>query len=105
MVDKLIVGAFIEAIICERFAKIAAHVDKKLGDFYIYLLHWEARHYQGYLTLAAKVAGRLLLNVLITSLISKQNYVLAPMKTLSVKAFYLHKYSEVSKYFPVLRLY
>jgi tRNA-(ms[2]io[6]A)-hydroxylase len=39
MVDKLIVGAFIEAITCERFAKIAAHVDKKLGDFYIYLLH------------------------------------------------------------------
>ena len=58
MVDKLIVGAFIEARSCERFAKIAPHVDKRLGDFYISLLRSEARHYQDYLTLATEIAGK-----------------------------------------------
>jgi tRNA-(ms[2]io[6]A)-hydroxylase len=58
MVDKLIVGAFIEAITCERFAKLAPHVDKKLGDFYISLLRSEARHYQDYLSLATEIAGK-----------------------------------------------
>ncbi|MFB0979399.1 MAG: tRNA isopentenyl-2-thiomethyl-A-37 hydroxylase MiaE [Alteromonadaceae bacterium] len=56
MVDKLIIGAFIEARSCERFAKLAPHVDKKLGDFYISLLRSEARHYQDYLTLAQEIA-------------------------------------------------
>jgi tRNA-(ms[2]io[6]A)-hydroxylase len=57
MVDKLIIGAFIEARSCERFAKIAPHVDKRLGDFYISLLRSEARHYQDYLSLATEIAG------------------------------------------------
>lgn len=57
MVDKLIVGAYIEARSCERFAKLAPHVDKRLGDFYLSLLRSEARHYQDYLTLAAEIAG------------------------------------------------
>ncbi len=52
LVDKLICGAFIEARSCERFAKLAPHVDKRLGDFYVSLLRSEARHYQDYLTLA-----------------------------------------------------
>lgn len=56
MVDKLIVGAYIEARSCERFAKLAPHVDKRLGDFYISLLRSEARHYQDYLTLAQDIA-------------------------------------------------
>ncbi|MBA6264534.1 MAG: tRNA isopentenyl-2-thiomethyl-A-37 hydroxylase MiaE [Colwellia sp.] len=58
MVDKLIIGAFIEARSCERFAKIAPHVDKRLGDFYISLLRSEARHYQDYLSLATEIAGK-----------------------------------------------
>lgn len=57
MVDKLIIGAYIEARSCERFAKLAPHVDKRLGDFYISLLRSEARHYQDYLTLAEQIAG------------------------------------------------
>jgi len=56
LVDKLIAGAYIEARSCERFAKLAPHVDKRLGDFYISLLRSEARHYQDYLALAQEIA-------------------------------------------------
>jgi tRNA-(ms[2]io[6]A)-hydroxylase len=56
LVDKLIIGAYIEARSCERFAKLAPHVDKRLGDFYISLLRSEARHYQDYLLLAQDIA-------------------------------------------------
>jgi len=58
LVDKLICGAYIEARSCERFAKLAPHVDKRLGDFYISLLRSEARHYQDYLLLAELIAGK-----------------------------------------------
>lgn len=58
LIDKLICGAYIEARSCERFAKLAPHVDKRLGDFYVSLLRSEARHYQDYLTLAEDIAGR-----------------------------------------------
>jgi tRNA-(ms[2]io[6]A)-hydroxylase len=58
LVDKLICGAYIEARSCERFAKLAPHVDKKIGDFYISLLRSEARHYQDYLSLAKEIAGK-----------------------------------------------
>jgi len=58
LVDKLICGAYIEARSCERFAKLAPHVDKRLGDFYISLLRSESRHYQDYLSLAEQVAGK-----------------------------------------------
>ena len=57
LIDKLICGAYIEARSCERFAKLAPHVDARLGDFYISLLRSEARHYQDYLTLAEEIAG------------------------------------------------
>ena len=57
LIDKLIIGAYIEARSCERFAMLAPHVDKRLGDFYISLLRSEARHYQDYLTLAKEIAG------------------------------------------------
>ena len=57
MIDKLICGAFIEARSCERFAKLAPHVNKELGEFYVSLLRSEARHYQDYLTLAEQIAG------------------------------------------------
>ncbi|GGA75823.1 tRNA-(ms[2]io[6]A)-hydroxylase [Neiella marina] len=58
LIDKLICGAYIEARSCERFAKLAPHVDKRLGDFYVSLLRSEARHYQDYLTLAEQIAGQ-----------------------------------------------
>jgi tRNA 2-(methylsulfanyl)-N6-isopentenyladenosine37 hydroxylase len=57
LIDKLICGAYIEARSCERFAKIAPHIDKKLGGFYVSLLRSEARHYQDYLKLATDIAG------------------------------------------------
>lgn len=57
LIDKLICGAYIEARSCERFAALAPHVDKRLGDFYVSLLRSEARHYQDYLTLAEEIAG------------------------------------------------
>lgn len=56
LVDKLIIGAYIEARSCERFAKLAPYVDKRLGDFYISLLRSEARHYQDYLLLAQDIS-------------------------------------------------
>lgn len=55
-VDTLIVGAIIEARSCERFAKIAPHLDEELQAFYLSLLKSEARHYQDYLHLARKAA-------------------------------------------------
>jgi tRNA-(ms[2]io[6]A)-hydroxylase len=58
LIDKLICGAYIEARSCERFAKLAQHVDTRLGDFYISLLRSEARHFQDYLVLAEDIAGR-----------------------------------------------
>ena len=57
LIDKLICGAYIEARSCERFAKLAPHVDKRLGDFYISLLRSEARHYQDYLELAQSISA------------------------------------------------
>ena len=56
LIDKLICGAYIEARSCERFAKIAPHLDPKLGEFYISLLRSEARHYQDYLSLAQSIS-------------------------------------------------
>lgn len=58
LIDKLICGAYIEARSCERFAKIAPHLDPKLGEFYNSLLRSEARHYQDYLTLATDIAQK-----------------------------------------------
>ncbi|MBL4910948.1 MAG: tRNA-(ms[2]io[6]A)-hydroxylase [Alteromonadaceae bacterium] len=56
LVDKLIIGAYIEARSCERFAALAPFVDKELATFYISLLRSESRHYQDYLTLAEEIA-------------------------------------------------
>ncbi|PAJ73164.1 tRNA-(ms[2]io[6]A)-hydroxylase [Pseudoalteromonas sp. NBT06-2] len=58
LIDKLICGAYIEARSCERFAKIAPHLDDELNKFYVSLLRSEARHYQDYLNLAQQVAGK-----------------------------------------------
>jgi tRNA-(ms[2]io[6]A)-hydroxylase len=52
LVDTLIAGAFIEARSCERFSKIAPHLDANLNKFYTSLLKSEARHFEDYLALA-----------------------------------------------------
>ncbi|WP_060586467.1 tRNA isopentenyl-2-thiomethyl-A-37 hydroxylase MiaE [Aeromonas schubertii] len=57
LVDKLIIGAYIEARSCERFARLAPYLDEELGRFYVSLLRSEARHYQDYLTLAEQFAN------------------------------------------------
>ena len=57
LIDVLIIGAFIEARSCERFALLAPHLDAELERFYMSLLKSEARHYQDYLKLAKTVAG------------------------------------------------
>ena len=57
LVDKLIIGAYIEARSCERFAKLAPHLDEDIAKFYVSLLRSEARHYQDYLSLAQDIAG------------------------------------------------
>lgn len=54
LVDTLIIGAFVEARSCERFAKLAPFLDEQLAKFYRSLLRSEGRHYQDYLELAAK---------------------------------------------------
>ncbi|NNJ14818.1 tRNA-(ms[2]io[6]A)-hydroxylase [Pseudomonas putida CSV86] len=54
LVDTLVIGAFIEARSCERFAALVPHLDEELGKFYHGLLKSEARHYQGYLKLALR---------------------------------------------------
>ena len=58
LIDKLICSAYIEARSCERFAKIAPHLDPVLTKFYLSLLRSEARHYQDYLSLAEQIAGK-----------------------------------------------
>ena len=39
LIDKLIIGAYIEARSCERFAKLAPHLDDDLNKFYDDLLY------------------------------------------------------------------
>jgi tRNA-(ms[2]io[6]A)-hydroxylase len=58
LVDTLVVGAFIEARSCERFAAVAPLLGEELRDFYLGLLQSEARHYQNYLRFAVKYAGQ-----------------------------------------------
>lgn len=56
LIDTLIVGAIIEARSCERFEKLAPHLDDELKAFYMSLLKSESRHFNDYLTLAKKAA-------------------------------------------------
>jgi len=57
LIDKLIIGSFIEARSCERFAVLAPHLDPEIGKFYVSLLRSEARHYQDYLELAEQISN------------------------------------------------
>lgn len=57
LVDTLIVGAFIEARSCERFAALAPFLDTDLARYYRFLLRSEERHYTDYLDLALRYAA------------------------------------------------
>ncbi|WP_119394548.1 tRNA-(ms[2]io[6]A)-hydroxylase [Salinibius halmophilus] len=57
LVDKLIIGAFVEARSCERFNKLVPVLDDQLGKFYHSLLRSEARHFEDYLELAEIAQG------------------------------------------------
>ncbi len=57
LIDILVAGALIEARSCERFAKLAPHLDEELSAFYLSLLKSEARHFLDYLGLARRVAA------------------------------------------------
>lgn len=57
MIDVLIIGAFIEARSCERFAALAEAIDdKQLAKYYRYLLKSESRHFEDYLALAQSLS-------------------------------------------------
>lgn len=57
MVDVLIIGAFIEARSCERFAALSlVIVDVRLAKYYRYLLKSESRHFEDYLALAQSLS-------------------------------------------------
>jgi len=56
-VDILIVGAYIEARSCERFALLVPELDEELARFYSGLLAAESRHFRHYLALAEQSAG------------------------------------------------
>jgi len=56
LVDKLIIGALIEARSCERFSLLAPILPERISGFYQRLLKSEARHFQDYLSLADQVA-------------------------------------------------
>ncbi len=57
LVDTLIVGAIIEARSCERFEKLAPHLDDELKLFYQSLLKSESRHFMDYLRLAQNASA------------------------------------------------
>lgn len=57
LIDTLIIGAYIEARSCERFAKLAPLLDPELQKFYRSLLKSESRHFEDYLSLARRYAS------------------------------------------------
>jgi tRNA-(ms[2]io[6]A)-hydroxylase len=52
LIDTLIIGAYVEARSCERFATLAPLLDPKLSKFYGNLVKSESRHFEEYLSLA-----------------------------------------------------
>ncbi|MEE8056608.1 MAG: tRNA isopentenyl-2-thiomethyl-A-37 hydroxylase MiaE [Pseudomonadales bacterium] len=60
LIDSLIIGAFIEARSCERFAKLAPYLDEELKAFYLSLLKSESRHFEDYMALAKKYSPDLI---------------------------------------------
>lgn len=57
LVDLMLIGAFVEARSCERFAAIAPYLDDELKRYYTFLLRSESRHFEMYLALARQYAA------------------------------------------------
>jgi tRNA-(ms[2]io[6]A)-hydroxylase len=57
LLDRLLVGALIEARSCERFARLAPRLPERLARFYGGLLASESRHFEHYLGLARSETG------------------------------------------------
>jgi tRNA 2-(methylsulfanyl)-N6-isopentenyladenosine37 hydroxylase len=57
LLDKLLVGALIEARSCERFAALVPKLPEQLAEFYRGLLASEARHFEHYLAFARSETG------------------------------------------------
>jgi tRNA-(ms[2]io[6]A)-hydroxylase len=57
LVDLLVIGAFIEARSCERFALLAPRVGSPFDELYRGLLASESRHFSDYLALARVSSG------------------------------------------------
>ncbi|MEX2367321.1 MAG: tRNA isopentenyl-2-thiomethyl-A-37 hydroxylase MiaE [Pseudohongiellaceae bacterium] len=57
LTDTLIIGAFVEARSCERFAALIPYLDDQLAKFYRSLLKSESRHFLDYLELARLYAN------------------------------------------------
>ncbi len=55
LVDLLICGAVVEARSCERFAGLSRVLPDEVASLYGSLLNSEARHFQGYLSMAREV--------------------------------------------------
>jgi tRNA-(ms[2]io[6]A)-hydroxylase len=55
--DMLLVGALIEARSCERFARLAPRLPRRLARFYGGLLASESRHFEHYLDFARSETG------------------------------------------------
>ncbi|GHB10480.1 tRNA-(ms[2]io[6]A)-hydroxylase [Salinicola rhizosphaerae] len=58
LIDTLIVGAFIEARSCERFARLIPRLDEGLARFYRSLVRSEGRHFEDYIGLAERYGGK-----------------------------------------------
>lgn len=58
LLDRLIVGAFVEARSCERFHALLPYLPADLAKFYQGLLASEARHFENYLKLAQQVRSQ-----------------------------------------------
>jgi len=57
-IDLMICGAFIEARSCERFAALGSAIGAPFAELFQGLHEAESRHYQLYLSLAARAAAR-----------------------------------------------
>ena len=68
----LIIGAFVEARSCERFARTAPEQDDKLFKFYRSFLKSEAQHYRDYLDLAEHLIGRQVSNSRIPAIVERE---------------------------------
>lgn len=59
LVERLLIGALIEARSCERFRVLSEHIDdEELAAFYRELMESEAAHYTMFITLARSVKPR-----------------------------------------------